>query len=143
MCDANGATTLSPGQSTTTRLQLTACAGGQDGGWRWGPGLPVVAGHADLRVDLPSATCNELVTPTGGATVSGRIRWTNGQGREVGSSVIAPQPYDPRGATVVVDKRSRVFPGHSLALRAAIDPAACVGSGTFAVTGGKVTAWRT
>ena len=141
VCDATGATTLSSDRSATTRLQLTACAGGQDGGWRWGPRLPVVAGQADLRVDLPTASCNELVTPTGAATVSGRIRWTNGQGREVGTSVIAPQPYDPRGATVVVDQRSRVFPGHSLALRAAIGPAACAGSGPFAVTGGKVTAW--
>ena len=141
VCDATGTTTLISDRSATTRLQLTGCAGGQDGGWRWGPRLPVVAGQADLRVDLPTASCNELVTPTGVATVSGRIRWTNGQGRKVGTSVIAPQPYDPRGATVVVDKRSWVFAGHSLALRAGIGPAACAGSGPFAVTGGKVTAW--
>ena len=107
VCDATGTTTLIADRSATTRLQLTACAGGQDGGWRWGPRLPVLAGQADLRVDLPTASCNELVTPTGGATVSGRIRWTNGQGRQVGTSVIAPQPYDParrdrRGRPAVV-----------------------------------------
>jgi hypothetical protein len=142
VCDATGTTTLTSARSATTRLQLTACAGGQDGGWRWGPRLPVLTGQADLRVDLPIASCNELVTPTGAAIVSGRIRWTNGLGREVGSSVIAPQPYDPRGATVAVDKRSWAFPGHSLALRAVISSAACAGTGPFAVTGGKVTAWR-
>jgi hypothetical protein len=142
VCDATGTTTIVSGRMATTALDLTACAGGQDGGARWGPSLPVVAGHADLRVELPTESCTELVAPTGAATVSGRIRWTNAEGEKVGSSVIARQAYDPRGATVVIDRRSRVFPGHSLALRAGIGSAACTGRGPFPVTGGKVTAWR-
>jgi hypothetical protein len=142
VCDATGATTLVAGPMASTKLDLTACAGGQDGGRRWGAALPVVAGRADLRVDLASASCAELVTPTGPATVRGRIRWTDGRGREIGTSSIPPQPYDPRGATVHVDPRSSVFPGHTLALRAGIGATACAGSGPFAVAGGKVTAWR-
>ncbi len=115
VCDATGTTTPTSWVQVSTQLDLSACAGGQDGGWQRGARLPVLAGHADLRVDLRAASCGELVKPSGPATVSGRIRWTDAQGRDVGSSVIAPQPYDPRGATVVVDRRSRVFPGHSLA----------------------------
>jgi hypothetical protein len=74
--------------------------------------------------------------------VSGTIRWINAQGGDLGSSVISPQPYDPRGGTVVVDRSSSVFPGHSLALRAAIGSGPCSGSGPYPVTGGNVTAWR-
>ena len=53
--------------------------------------------------------------------------------------MIAPQPYDPTGATVVVDKRSWVFAGHS-PTRSGPGSAQQViaGSGPFAVTGGKV-----
>jgi hypothetical protein len=142
VCDADGATTLVADRVATTQLLLHACAGGQDGGRR-GARLPVAIGGADLRVSLPGSGCSELATPTGAATVSGRIRWINAQGRDLGSSVISPQPYDPRGATVVVDRRSQVFPGHALALRAASGTAACAGSGPFPVTGGNATAWRT
>jgi hypothetical protein len=42
---------------------------------------------------------------------------------------------------VTVDARSRVFPGHTLALRAATGSGACTGTGPFWVTGGNVTAW--
>jgi hypothetical protein len=144
VCRASGTTTPTSWVQVSTQLELTGCAGGQDGGWRWGGHLPVVAGRAELRVDLRAASCGEQVTPTGPATVSGKIRWTDGQGRVVGTSLIAPQPYDPRGATVVVDRRSRVFPGHSLAIRAGVGAATCAaGTVPFPVTGGAVTAWPT
>jgi hypothetical protein len=142
VCDATGATSLVSDRAARTQLLLTACAGGQDGGWRRGPALPVAFGGADLRVELAAAGCSELSTPTGAATVSGTIRWINAQGGDLGSSVISPQPYDPRGGTVVVDRSSSAFPGHPIALRAAIGSGPCTGRGPFAVTGGKVTAWR-
>jgi hypothetical protein len=142
VCDAAGATSLVADRTARTQLLLTACAGGQDGGSRRGPALPVAFGGADLNVDLSGSGCSELSNPTGAATVSGRIRWVNAQGQDLGSSVISSQPYDPRGGTVVVDRSSRVFPGHTLALRAAVPSGACAGTGPFWVTGGHVTAWR-
>jgi hypothetical protein len=141
VCDATGTTTPTSWVQVRTELELTACAGGQDGGRRWGARLPVVAGRADLRVDVWAASCGEQVAPSAPATVTGKVRWTDGEGRSVGTSVISPQPYDPRGATVTVDRRSRVFPGHSLAIRAAVDATACA-TVPFPVTGAKVTAWR-
>jgi hypothetical protein len=142
VCDATGTIVPTSYVQVATQLDLTACAGGQDGGSRSGARLPVAAGRADLRVDLRAATCGELLTPTAPPTVSGRIRWTDVHGREVGTSLISPQPYDARGATVVVDSRSRVFPGHSLAIRAGVTAAVCGAGAPVPVTGANVTAWR-
>ncbi len=120
------------------------CTGGQDGRVPRGAALPIASGSGTWSIAFAHGGCGAFAAG-GGATISGDVRWQDAAGHDLGTSHVAPQPFDLRGTRLLVDGRSAVLPGHVLALRVAADPGPCAGgvSGGYVVsTSGRTTAWR-
>jgi hypothetical protein len=123
--------------------RLDACAGGQDGGPLGDAALPIAAGIGAWKLNFASGGCAALAAGQP-VTIGGRIQWEDASGKVIGTSLVDRQPYDLRGGKVTVAARSRVLPGHVLALRLAPAPGPCVQSGTSATVAdatGRATAW--
>jgi hypothetical protein len=141
-CTASAFATADNAGSGVAFAGFGACAGGQDGRVHKAQ-LPIANGVAALRLRYAQGGCAAFA-PGGAATVSGEVRWTDAAGRYVGTSRIAPQPYDLRGTQLTVDRRSDALPGQVLALRIAVDPAPCVttpGQAVITSTHARATSW--
>jgi hypothetical protein len=122
---------------------IDRCEGGQDGRTRRRAKLPIASGVGVWDLRFGAGGCGAFAAG-GSATIRGRIRWEDASHRVIGTSWIASQPYDLRGAKLLIDRRSRVLPGQVLALRLAVEPTPCQTSGTSKVitsAKGRATAW--
>lgn len=147
-CDAAGSFAFRAGGSATApargrvTAELTNCAGGQNGAQRARATLPIARGAVELDVLLVGASCTELTAPSGPATVRGRVRWFDAQGKPIGVTALRDDDFDVRGDVVTVKPRTRVFPAHALALRLAPAATGCAaGSSVLPIANGKVTVW--
>ncbi len=151
-CDATGSFTFRAGPTAVAsgsqargrvQLELANCVGGVNGAQRFRASLPIARAVAQLDVTLAGSSCAELTAPTGPATIRGRVRWLDAQGRPIGVATVNDGDFDVRGDVVTVMDRAHVFPSHALALRIAPDVAGCgVGGRTvLPVASGKVTVW--
>ena len=152
VCDAQGGFRFSaatkpsvPGHVAGGALmQLTNCAGGEDGTPAPGASLPAVSAIGLLQVELAGASCAELTEPSAPAIVSGAFVWHDAQGHEIGRSALDAQPVDIRGGVATVSTRSPVFAGQALALRLTPDATSCgtdVRGPVFRFGAGTVTTW--
>ena len=151
-CDAHGGFRFSPATKPSVPgrvaggalLQLTHCAGGEDGTPAPGASLPAVSAIGLLRVELAGASCAELTEPIAPATISGDFAWYDAAGHEIGRSSVDAQPVDMRGGVATVRTPSAVFAGQALALRLTPDATACgsdVRGPVFRFDAGNVTTW--
>jgi hypothetical protein len=123
--------------------RLDGCAGGQDGRPERNATLPIAAGVGAWTLRFGAGGCGAFAAG-GTATITGDIKWEDARGRVVGTSHVTPQPYDLRGANVLVDTRSAVLPGQIVALRLGVDPGPCAATATSAgivSTHGRATSW--
>jgi hypothetical protein len=147
-CDAAGSFTFRTGRNAAAPARgrvaatLTNCAGGQNGAQRARAALPIARGEVDLDLVLAGPSCAELTAPSGPATLRGRVRWFDAEGKPVGVTALRDRDFDVRGDVVTVKPRTRVFPAHALALRLAPTAAGCTaGPVALPIANGKVTAW--
>jgi hypothetical protein len=137
-CDAAGTAKFTPvGTRADVKLALTDCSGGQDGNpLQRNAAMNVASGWAHVQLTLPAAACTELTAPTAPSSLTGTVRWYDAAGRAVGTSTVAPQAFDTRGATV---RLRGAFTLERMALRWT---GSCTGSAagqTVPLTAGHVT----
>jgi hypothetical protein len=141
-CGATALATADADASGIALASLAACVGGQDGRAHRAQ-LPIASGAAVLRLRYAQGGCAAFAAG-GAVTVTGDVRWTDAAGRYLGTSHIAPQPYDLRGTQLTVDRRSDTLPGQVLALRIAVDPTPCVttpGRAVITSNHARATSW--